>query len=179
MSAPRIHAGYTLVELLVGLAIAAVILLPLADLLRSSTDSAQLVRTRLDLHADAGFALDRIADKASRDGTATDKAADPRAAVTPDSSADANAKAETTKWLTKLGFCEYRDEKKEKPSELREAVSCTGHPGSGVIASNLTRIEVTSPNTDAAALTLRIVLTLGTVDAAVTRSRTVRIGAYQ
>ena len=183
MITQRIHAGYTLVELLVGLAIAAVILLPLADLLRSSTDSAQLVRTRLDLHADAGFALDRIADKAARDKTAMDKAAGCRVVVAPDASADAKAEAvkhETAHWLRKLGLCEYLDLETAPPlPDLCKPVSCTAHPGSGVIAPNLTRIEVTSPNTDAAALTLRIVLTLGTVDAAVTRSRTVRIGAYQ
>lgn len=181
MITPRIHAGYTLVELLVGLAIAAVILLPLADLLRSSTDSAQLVRARLDLHADAGLALDRIADKASRDKTAMDGC---RGVVTPDANANdkpITVEDETKYWLQKLGLCEYLDLKTAPPPrpDSCKPVSCTDHPGSGVIASDLTRIEVTSPNTDAAVLTLRIVLTLGTGDAAVTRTRTVRIGAYQ
>lgn len=169
MNAPRHDAGYTLVELLVGLAIAAIILLPLADLLRSSADSAQLVRTRLDLHADAGFALDRIADKAARKVMSEAAIADERSATVD---------KETANWLTLLGLalCPSR--------ELLEGANCAASPRTGILAAQVARIEVTSPVTDGAISTLRIALTLTPAgnDAglapAVVRVRTVRIGAY-
>ena len=173
MNAPRHHAGYTLVELLVGLAIAAIILLPLADLLRSSADSAHLVRTRLNLQADVGFALDRIADKAARTGVTVDAAAGNRAD---------QVEIETANWLKELGFCAYHDPAKPTPPELFEAASCASYPGSGVIASNLARIELTSPAIDGAVPVLRIALTLNNADigamSVVTRTRSVRLGAY-
>lgn len=169
MITPRIHAGYTLVELLVGLAIAAVILLPLADLLRSSTDSAQLVRTRLDLHADAGFALDRIADKASKNVMSEAAIAKKRSATVD---------TETANWLGLLGFalCPSR--------ELLEGANCDDTLRTGVIAAQVAQIEVTSPVTEGAASTLRIALTLTPAGSdaglapAAGRVRTVRIGAY-
>ena len=168
MNTPCYRAGYTLIELLVGLAIAAVILLPLADLLRSSADSAHLVRTRLDLHADAGFALDRIADKAARTVVTVAAAAEARSARVDD---------ETANWLTLLGFALCGNSR-----ELLEGASCSASSRSGVIAAQVARIEVTSPVNDGATSTLRIALTLAGADAglapAAARVRTVRIGAY-
>lgn len=65
MSARHLDAGFTLVELLVGLAIAGIVLLPLTDLLYTSADSARATRSALDAQADARLALDRIAARAA------------------------------------------------------------------------------------------------------------------
>ena len=64
MNAPRQAGGYTLLELLVGLAIAAIVMLPLTDMLRAGADNARFVRAELDRDADARFAIGRIAAQA-------------------------------------------------------------------------------------------------------------------
>lgn len=66
MNAPRQAGGYTLLELLVGLAIAAIVMLPLTDMLRAGADNARFVRAELDRDADARFAIGRIAAQANR-----------------------------------------------------------------------------------------------------------------
>jgi len=165
MKTPRSMPGFTLVELLVALAIGAIILLPLADLLRSSADSAKMVHTRLDLHAEAGFAMERIAGKASSIILPPDAAAKARAAKAED---------ETRNWLALLGFTEDKGAR-----QLLEAVAGAKPPANAIVAANLARIELTSPNIDGATPTLRIALTLAGADAGaadVTRMRTVRIG---
>lgn len=165
---PSMHAiapGFTLVELLVALAIGAVILLPLADLLRSSADSAQMVRTRLDLHAEAAFALERIASKAARTVLEPNGAAKERAPKVED---------ETRNWLAKLDFQENKGSR-----QLLEKVVDAKPPANAIIAADVARIELTSPETDGATPTLRIALTLAGADTgapAVARVRTVRIG---
>ncbi|MEM8514864.1 prepilin-type N-terminal cleavage/methylation domain-containing protein [Massilia sp. MP_M2] len=68
MKALRPARGYTLLELLVGLAIAAIVMLPLTDMLRAGADNARFVRTELDRNADARFAIGRIAAQATRNG---------------------------------------------------------------------------------------------------------------
>lgn len=150
MSTRRASNGYTLVELLLAMAIAAIVLPPLADLLRTSADSARLVRTRVDLGAEAGFALDRIAGKAA--------AATGTAATSDD-------------WLKRLGF-----EACKSTRELLEGASCNAPDRSAVVAANVDKVELGMPDT--AARTLRIALTLSHPDVPepVVRARTVRIG---
>lgn len=152
MNAPGAQGGYTLVELLLALAIAAIILLPLTDMLRTSADSARMVRSRLDLNADASFAIERIAALAA--------SATP--GVTP----------AQQDWLKQLGLADCRGTR-----ELLEAAGCTQPERSAVIVSNLDRIELAVP--DPGTATLRIALTLSHPDAGeVRRVRTVRVGAY-
>lgn len=69
MNAPRQAGGYTLLELLVGLAIAAIVMLPLTDMLRAGADNARFVRAELDRDADARFAIGRIAAQANHIGS--------------------------------------------------------------------------------------------------------------
>lgn len=148
------QGGYTLAELLVGLAIAALIVLPLADMLRSGADSARLVHARLDLNADADFALDRLAASAAR---------------TPAAPAQQD-------WLKALHFEECKDTR-----QLLENSSCSKPVRDGVVASHVDKIEVTAPADATGALTLRIALTLSHPDAPapVSRTRTVRAGVLQ
>jgi len=165
MSTPRHDNGFTLVELLVALAIGAIILLPLADLLRSSADSARIVHTRLDLNAEAGFAIDRIASKAAAAALPPDAAAKARASKVED---------ETSNWLALLRFQENRSER-----QLLEEVAGAKPAAYAIIAADVARVELTSPEPDGALTTLRIALTLSGPnggDASVARVRTVRIG---
>ena len=157
MNLPIAQRGYTLVELLLGLAIASVILLPLTDLLRTSTDSARLVRSRLDLGAEANFAIDKIAARAA---AATGLKA-------------AHAATAPAEWLKLLGFEECTNTR-----ELLEGASCSQPDRSAIVAANVDRVELSAPDT--AAPTLRIALTLSHPDVVepVTRVRTVRLGAY-
>jgi len=166
MKTPPTLQGFTLVELLVALAIGAIILLPLADLLRSSADSAKMVHTRLDLHAEAGFAMERIAGKAAGIALPPDGAAKARAVKAED---------ETRNWLALLGFSHDQGAR-----QLLEAVAGAKPPANAIVAADVARVELTSPATDNAMPVLRIALTLAGADAgapAVARVRTVRIGA--
>ncbi|GGX80296.1 PilW family protein [Pseudoduganella dura] len=65
MTPASMQRGFTLAELLGGLAIAAILVLPLVDMLRAGTKSARSVRAALDLNNDARFALGRIAARAA------------------------------------------------------------------------------------------------------------------
>lgn len=152
MTSHDAQRGYTLVELLLGLAIAAIILLPLADMLRTSADSARTVRSRLDLNAEANFAIEKIAARA--------------AAATGAATASAD-------WLKLLDFEECRNTR-----ELLEGASCSQADRNAIVAANVDKVDLSMPDT--ATPTLRIALTLSHPDVAepVTRVRTVRVGAY-
>jgi len=64
MTMPRPAHGYTLLELMIGLTIAALVMLPLSEMLRAGADSARFVRAGLDQNADARFVLNRIVTQA-------------------------------------------------------------------------------------------------------------------
>lgn len=156
MNTRNAQDGYTLVELLLALAIAAIILLPLADMLRTSADGARLVRSRLDLGAEANFAIDKIADKVA----AAKGPKAPGAATAPED------------WLKLLGL-----EVCKNTRELLEGATCSLPDRDAIVAANVDKVELSAPDT--ATPTLRIALTLSHPDVAepVTRVRTVRIGA--
>lgn len=65
MTMPRPAHGYTLLELMIGLTIAALVMLPLSEMLRAGADSARFVRAGLDQNADARFAIGRIVAQAA------------------------------------------------------------------------------------------------------------------
>jgi len=64
MTMTRTAHGYTLLELMIGLTIAALVMLPLSEMLRAGADSARFVRAGLDQNADARLVLDRIVTQA-------------------------------------------------------------------------------------------------------------------
>jgi len=66
MTTPRPACGYTLLELMIGLTIAALVMLPLSEMLRAGADSARFVRAGLDQNADARFAIGRIVAQAAK-----------------------------------------------------------------------------------------------------------------
>jgi prepilin-type N-terminal cleavage/methylation domain-containing protein len=73
MTMPRPAHGYTLLELMIGLTIAALVMLPLSEMLRAGADSARLVRAGLDQNADARFAIGRIVAQAAKARQQDDK----------------------------------------------------------------------------------------------------------
>lgn len=62
---PRKPQGWTLVELLLALAIGAALMAPLAALFQVSGNSSIAAQAAIDLNADARFALERIATRAA------------------------------------------------------------------------------------------------------------------
>lgn len=61
----RNRQGWTLVELLLALAIGAALMVPLASLFQASSNSSIAAETAIDLNTDARFALERIATRAA------------------------------------------------------------------------------------------------------------------
>lgn len=62
---PRKPHGWTLVELLLALAIGAALMAPLASLFQASSNGSIAAQAAIDLNANARFALERIATRAA------------------------------------------------------------------------------------------------------------------
>jgi prepilin-type N-terminal cleavage/methylation domain-containing protein len=60
MTRRRFQRGLSLVELLAGLAIAAAVMAPLAQMQSTAASAAAIVRTQLEVEREADFALERI-----------------------------------------------------------------------------------------------------------------------
>lgn len=149
------QGGFTLAELLGGLAIAAILVLPLADLLRTGADSARTVRTALDLNGDARFALGRIAARATEVGL--EKVFPAGAGVAP------------ATWLAPVSYALAGTDLVETDATVSPARIST-------IAANVTAFRLTTPEPVDGQPLLGIELTLGAGGHSVTRTRTVRVG---
>lgn len=152
MSARPCQAGFTLAELLGGLAIAAMLLLPLADMLRVGTDSARGVRAGLDLNTDARFALDRIVA---------------RAALA--SAGPAGASGTPATWLAPFTYTLRGTDLVETDTRIKPALA-------SVLASNVTAFGLAAPEVVDGQPLLAITLALQAEGSSVTRTRTVRVG---
>ena len=146
--------GLTLVELLLGLAIAAVLMIPLAGLFQSASGAAVATRAALDLNNDARFALDRIAQ---------------RALAAPSVSSGAPV-ADPNTWLAPLSY-------KLVGTDLVETDATPKSARSSVIAANVTAFRLSTPDVGDGQALLKIELTLGAQGGSVSASRTVRVGA--
>lgn len=144
------QAGFTLVELLAALAIAAILVLPLADMLRIGADSARTARAMLDLDADARFALGRIVAQAAQ------RELDP--------TGPAGASMDPASWLAPASYA-------LAGGNLVETQAGT----SRVIASNVAVFRLTAPEVVAGLPLLSIELTLGAGGQTVSRTRTLRM----
>lgn len=159
----RTHAqrGLSLVELLLGLAITAVLMVPLAATFQNASGSAVAANATVDLDADARFALDRIAQRAA--------ALPPTSAgaLIPDDGVSASA------WLAPLGYAMVKGDLVE--------TGTTPAPGSAarsiVVASNIRALRFSTPDVGDGQPLLRIDLTLTADGSSVSASRTVRVGA--
>lgn len=155
--------GVTLVELLVGLAIAAIVLLPLTDMLRAGADSARFVRSGLDQNADARFAINRVAAQA--------------ASITTPKPAPGDV-AEPAAWLAPMQYTLQN-------GALVETVPDPKPARSSVLLTGVRSFVTTVPEIGAGATLLRIDLVLDRPDCqpganqtcTVSYSRTVRAGA--
>ncbi|QBE65459.1 PilW family protein [Pseudoduganella lutea] len=148
MSERQAQTGFTLVELLAGLAIAAILVLPLADLLRTGADSARITRAALDLNENARLALGRIARTA---------------ADTPE--AKAVTDVAPASWLAPVTYTLTGTDLVERKAGI-----------SSVIASNVAAFELSAPEVVDGRPLLAIALTLSAEGTTVTRTRTVRVG---
>lgn len=166
MTAPRLPRGYTLLELLVGLAIAAIVMLPLTDMLRAGAENARFVRTELDRIADARLAINRIAAQSTRNG--------PVPGSIPDKANAGNPAA----WLAPLQYTLQNGVLLETHSTAIPA------PRQSVLATNVQSFAVDIPDNGVGQPVLRIALVLARPDCdgsgvqacSVTYARSVRLG---
>ena len=175
MSRVRTQQGFTLVELLLGLAIAALLMVPLAAMFQSASGSVVATRAALDLNADARFALDRIARRV--------------AALSPVASGATVTDAGAAAWLGALSYTVVNGNLVESgtatatapaPGPATAAGTAPGiasSAGTGVIASNVSAFRLSTPEVGDGQPVLKIDLRLEAGGSSVSASRTVRVGA--
>jgi len=176
MSRVRAHQGFTLVELLLGLAIAALLMVPLAAMFQSASGSAVATRAALDLNADARFALDRIARRV--------------AALSPVASGATVTDAGAAAWLGALSYTVVNGNLVESGTATATAPApgpataaagtapgIASSAGTGVIASNVSAFRLSTPEVGDGQPVLKIDLRLEAGGSSVSASRTVRVGA--
>lgn len=150
----RAQKGFTLAELLAALAVGAILLLPLAELLHVGTEAARNARTAPELDAEARFAFARIAARA--------------AAAT--NAASAGAPADPAAWLAPLTYTVANQ-------TLIETDTSAKPVRTSVIAANVTAFRMSVPEVVTGAQLLAIDLTLKNGDIEISRTRTVRAGS--
>ena len=166
MNALRLARGYTLLELLIGLAIAAIVMLPLTDMLRAGADNARFVRAELDRNADARYAINRIAAQSTRNG--------PVPGPIPDKANAGNPAA----WLAPLQYTLQN-------GVLLETHSTAAPARQSVLATSVQSFAVDIPDNGVGQPVLRIALVLARPDCdgsgvqacSVAYTRSVRLGA--
>lgn len=175
MTRLRAQHGLTLVELLLGLAMTAILMAPLALMFRNAASSAVMTRAALDLNGDARFALDRIALRAATASTVSDATG----VIVQPGTAPAPVLAYTI-----VGTNLVESESAAPPQTVVGAlvgvvgsVLAPTSPRTGIIAANATAFKLTALSTTSQAL-LKIDLTLTAPGgASVSASRTVRVGS--
>jgi prepilin-type N-terminal cleavage/methylation domain-containing protein len=161
MTMPRPAHGYTLLELMIGLTIAALVMLPLSEMLRAGADSARFVRAGLDQNADARFAIGRIVAQAAN-------------AKQPDANNTDNLAA----WLTPLQYTLTNGVLVETDTDAKPVRN-------SVLATGVRAFDLRMPDVGAGRRVLRIELVFDRADCdssrgqdcSVAYARTVRLGA--
>lgn len=153
----RMARGLTLVELLGGLAIAGMLMVPLAALFQDAAESSAAGRAALDLNADLRFALDRVATQAA---AATIPAIPAGGADVPDVST----------WLAPLTYTLSGTNLVETDPTPK-----TGH--TSVIAANVAAFRLSAPDIAAGQPLIKVELTLASGTASVSGVRSFRLGA--
>lgn len=147
-----IQAGFTLAELLAALAIGTILLLPLADLLRTGIEAARNARIAPELDAEARFAFARI--------TA-------RAAVAKGTIAVGSA-ANPATWLAPLTYAVVNN-------TLVETDATAKPVRNSVIAANVVSFQMSAPEVVDGAPLLALEMTLQNGLTTLTRTTTVRV----
>jgi prepilin-type N-terminal cleavage/methylation domain-containing protein len=154
MKNPAPQRGWTLVELLVVLALSAALMAPLASMFRNAADSGATARAGLDMNSDARFAVDRIAQRvAALAPAAVDVAM-----------SDANA------LLAPLSYT-------LSGADLVETDSSVSPARASVIATNVTAYRLSAPATGDGRPVVKIELALAAGGSTVSAVRTVRVGS--
>lgn len=146
--------GLTLVELLLALAITAMLMAPLAAIFQGASGSAVTARAGLDLNADARFVLDRIARGAAALGPVSSGAT-----VT-----------DVSPWLAPLSY-------RVVGTDLVETDTSAKPPRTSIVASNVDSFQLSVPEVGDGQVLLQIDLTLKAEGNSVSASRLVRVGA--
>lgn len=149
--------GMTLVELLVGLAITALLLTSMTAMLRSAQAASEVTAAQLELQAQAQFALQRIAIQVGQTPNA----------LLPAKSDDRNS----LPWALNAGYTWD-----SKALTLSETIGTGTSTSTRVLADNVTSFAITSPQiaTGQTLITATIVVTAGAASAAA--SITTRMG---
>jgi prepilin-type N-terminal cleavage/methylation domain-containing protein len=176
MKQMRAQRGLTLVELLLGLAITAVVMVPLAALFQGAASSGVSVRTALDLNSDARFAMERIARRTAGASIISDASGVIlRPGVAP---APALTYTVVGTDLVETENATVAASQTIIGSLLTAIVTVLAPtpPRTSVIAANAASIKLSAPATAGQPL-LKIDLTLAAAGAEVSASRTVRVGS--
>ena len=167
MTRPHAQRGLTLVELLIGLALTAILMAPLAAMFQGTVQAGAATRAALDVNGDARFALDRIALRAATASSVSDGTG---VIVQPGA-----APATALKYAI-VGTDLVESEYATSTSPLSAIILAMTPTRTGVIASNAAAFKLSAPATGSQTL-LRIDLTLAAPGGAgVSVSRTVRVG---
>lgn len=154
MTRVPLQAGLTLVELLVALAITAILVVPLAGMFQGASSGSITAQAALDLNADARLVLDRIVQ---------------RTAALPAYTANASV-VNPAGWLLPLTYT-------INGTNLVETDSTAKPVRTSVIAANVSAFALTTQDVGDGQYVLKITLTLAAQGNSVTASRSVRVGA--
>lgn len=171
MKIPRAQRGLTLIELLLALAMTAILMAPLAAMFQGAALTGAATRAALDLNADARFALDRIALRAATAYSMSDATG---------VIVQTGASPATALKYAIVGTDLVESEYATTTSVLGAIASIVVAPSptrTGIVASNAVAFKLTAPPTGSQTL-LKIDLTLAAPGgASVSASRTVRAGS--
>lgn len=151
--------GLSLVEVLIALAIAAMLMAPLAALFDGAADSAVSGKAALELDADARFAVERIAARAA---AAEFPSLPPEGADVPDPST----------WLAPFSY-------KQDGADLVETEGKGKEARSGTVATRVEQFKLTAPDFATGQPLVKIELTLAAEGSRASVTRTVRLGGRQ
>lgn len=161
--------GLTLAELLLALAMTAIVMVPLAGMFQTATSGALATRAALDLNSDARFALERIAQRA----TGASSVRDANGVVVSPGAAPAPALTYT---VVNGNLVETENATTTSLIGSIITILLPTPPRVSVIASNVVAIALSTPPTNGQTL-LKIDLSLAAGGAEVKASRTVRVGS--
>ncbi|WP_036168254.1 prepilin-type N-terminal cleavage/methylation domain-containing protein [Massilia sp. 9096] len=164
----RCDHGLSLVELLMALAISAVLLLPLAALLQDAMESGAVGRSALDLNGDLRFALDRVAARvttAARPAQLQPQAPPPQFPPYGDTPAVAA-------WIAPFAYS-------VSGTSLVETDPGVTPTRTSVIAANVASFKLSAVDTTYGQGLVRIELTLAANGASASGARTVRLWGPQ
>ena len=150
MNRPARAHGLSLVELLLGLAVTALLLAPLAPMLDTAHAAARVTGEQAALEREAGFALERIAA---------------RIRATPASSSLQNQP--DSEWLKPAVYAHLDN------GTLVERQNGAEYP----LADSVTAFELSAPPVQGAGALIQVSLTLQRGDASASASATVRMGS--